>query len=483
MDRKYNVLCLDGGGVGGVLTAKSVCMIEKELQTKLAKELKKKTGLKETSLLAQLKAASNKDEWDNKWTDEQKFADDCRIHYFFDLFAGTSAGGLLTVAYLLPNDTSSKRKLDDTIPNQETHFETTEEVLVKYQELMKKAFVKRWLEKALLELFPEIPSQWSKIILLVFYNSFYEDEKVKEALEKSGLDLRSKKLSQLMGPCVIVAHDTSRAGEKGRWRFCQHRSALEKNGELKDCKVKGCKLEDGKLKDCKLEACKLKNCKLSGEDFWLDHVCRATSSAPAYFPPIEAESLEPEKEFHRFVDGGVYANNPSLMAYKEIRDLDDENGNPENMNVLSIGTGSYVPYQTEGDARKRLLLQLRWWFSLLIHNQMSNAHTVMRSIFRDYWRKGHYFRLDVTFDDPKLDEIDNANPKHLERLIKIAEDKMCCMKEKRKKLLDNCLNKIVEEKVARIEDRVAGRDIENPIYTSLNKKLLDCALPKGKTDN
>ena len=469
MDRKYNILCLDGGGVGGVLTAKLICIIEKKLQDRLVERLKAEKLKEKTDLLAELKAKTPKDEWKNEWTNERNFADHCRIHYFFDLFAGASAGGLLTVAYLLPDDTSSKQKPDDTIPNQETHFETTEEVLVKYQELMEKAFVKSWLEKGLSVLVPKKARRWSKAVLLVLFNSFYKGERVEQALEESGLDLRSKKLSELMGPCVIVAHDTSKPGEKGRWRFCQHRpalSALKKDRELEDCKLKDCKLKNGKLKDCKLR----------GEDFWLDDVCRATSSAPAYFPPVEATSIEGKE--HRFVDGGVYANNPSLMAYKEIRDLDDENGDPENMHVLSIGTGSYVLSQTKEQARKHLFCQLRWWISLLIHNQMSNAHTVMRSILRDYRDEGHYFRLDVTYDKRELAEIDKADTKHLEYLKQFAKNEMDSMDKDRKDKLDKCLYEIVEEKVRRIKDRVAGKDIENPIYTSLNKK---CVLLKEKT--
>jgi len=41
---------------------------------------------------------------------------------------------------------------------------------------------------------------------------------------------------------------------------------------------------------------------------------RATSAAPWYFDPIEVPTVTPNGVWHnRFVDGGLQANNPSLL--------------------------------------------------------------------------------------------------------------------------------------------------------------------------
>lgn len=55
---------------------------------------------------------------------------------------------------------------------------------------------------------------------------------------------------------------------------------------------------------------------------------RATSAAPTYFKPYE-------KGKHIWIDGGLYMNNPSLVAYRRAREL----WPGEEYEIVSIGTG------------------------------------------------------------------------------------------------------------------------------------------------
>ena len=70
-------------------------------------------------------------------------------------------------------------------------------------------------------------------------------------------------------------------------------------------------------------------------------VLRATTAAPTYFPPAHIKNDKTGKEMI-VIDGGVYANNPSMCAYAECRRL-TINGikapKAKDMLVLSIGTG------------------------------------------------------------------------------------------------------------------------------------------------
>ena len=67
-------------------------------------------------------------------------------------------------------------------------------------------------------------------------------------------------------------------------------------------------------------------------------VCRATSSAPFYFPPYE----------DRFVDGGVMANNPTLAAMTEIFNQAEREGKEMKIGlVVSLGTGVIPPTDRE----------------------------------------------------------------------------------------------------------------------------------------
>jgi hypothetical protein len=69
-------------------------------------------------------------------------------------------------------------------------------------------------------------------------------------------------------------------------------------------------------------------------DFHLDGIACATSAAPTFFPP--AELFNRLNERFVMIDGGVFANNPTMAAVVEARRL----YNPPKYLVVSIGTGS-----------------------------------------------------------------------------------------------------------------------------------------------
>ena len=75
-------------------------------------------------------------------------------------------------------------------------------------------------------------------------------------------------------------------------------------------------------------------------NFYIKDIARATSAAPTYFEisKIKSES----NKYYPLIDGGVFANNPALCAYAEVRNKfsDEENKiSASDMLILSIGTG------------------------------------------------------------------------------------------------------------------------------------------------
>lgn len=98
-------------------------------------------------------------------------------------------------------------------------------------------------------------------------------------------------------------------------------------------------------------------------DYQRDHkmaaweVCRATSAAPTYFMPHERNG-------RGFVDGGLWANNPILVAVTEALSAYDIA--PHQLRVLSIGTGNH-PYDISlKQARGGL-----WHWKMLVEGAMS----------------------------------------------------------------------------------------------------------------
>ncbi|HSF73610.1 MAG TPA: patatin-like phospholipase family protein [Microcoleus sp.] len=57
--------------------------------------------------------------------------------------------------------------------------------------------------------------------------------------------------------------------------------------------------------------------KYPAEDYFIKDIARATSAAPSYFELSKIYSLT--KESYALIDGGVFANNPALCVYAEVR--------------------------------------------------------------------------------------------------------------------------------------------------------------------
>ena len=81
-------------------------------------------------------------------------------------------------------------------------------------------------------------------------------------------------------------------------------------------------------------------------NYLLWEVCRATSAAPTYFPPMR---LLGDGAPGALVDGGVFANNPALCAW--VDGHEGINADSDVM-ILSLGTGS-VPHPVTFDRARR----------------------------------------------------------------------------------------------------------------------------------
>ncbi|MDR3297407.1 MAG: patatin-like phospholipase family protein, partial [Prevotellaceae bacterium] len=75
-------------------------------------------------------------------------------------------------------------------------------------------------------------------------------------------------------------------------------------------------------------------------NYYLRDVARATSAAPTYFQPAEVRSLG--DAVSHLIDGGIFANNPTLCAWIEAHKSDFgfcKNPTADDLFILSVGTG------------------------------------------------------------------------------------------------------------------------------------------------
>jgi uncharacterized protein len=193
------------------------------------------------------------------------------------------------------------------------------------------------------------------------------------------------KLSELLKPCLMTAYDIERRAAKF---FTQHDAASNRK-----------------------------------DDFALCDVARATSAAPTYFEPALIASFTGVR--YALADGGVFANNPALCAYAEVRAHSLSSAAPNgplptarDIAFLSLGTGSVEkPYPYE-DAKN--WGALGWVIPVLDIMLSGVSETVdyqLRQIFEGENVAKQYLRVEGTLSKKTNPDLDDASPENLQALL------------------------------------------------------------------
>ncbi len=163
-------------------------------------------------------------------------------------------------------------------------------------------------------------------------------------------------------------------------------------------------------------------------DFMVRDVARATSAAPTYFEPARIHSRSGQT-FH-LIDGGVFANNPSLCAYAEARKLKfsqllgraDKPDHPtaSDMLMISIGTGTVKKPYSFSDLESAG--QLEWIHPVIDILMSGNSETVdyqLRQVYKTLPapEMGNYHRLEPSLREamPEMDLADTINLENLKQ--------------------------------------------------------------------
>ncbi len=209
-----------------------------------------------------------------------------------------------------------------------------------------------------------------------------------ERYEAAGLErlindrVGNLKLSQLIKPCLITAYDVTQRQAKF---FTQHDA-----------------LNDPE------------------QDYSIKMVARATSAAPTYFEAMPFENGCSSA----YVDGGLFANNPTMCAYVEAYNKLEGQPTVENMVILSLGTGRFeisYPYQSVKD------WGMVQWIRPLIDIMMSGvSETVdyqMKQLFTAHDCCDSYLRLqtDIKLNEKEMSKLDNVTPENLDQLLARGE--------------------------------------------------------------
>jgi patatin-like phospholipase/acyl hydrolase len=164
----------------------------------------------------------------------------------------------------------------------------------------------------------------------------------------------------------------------------------------------------------------------------------ATSAAPTYFPPALIRELEPagpglERRTFSLVDGGLFANNPALIAYTEAKKVFPW---AARFVIASLGTGiSDTPYRHD-DIR-------RWGFvdwvsphhnvpllAMMMDGQSDSAVEMLENLDRVGLFR---FDIDVEHAHTRMDDASPANVEYLtalgDRLAEREGEKLAALAE------------------------------------------------------
>lgn len=275
---------------------------------------------------------------------------DARISDFFDLMAGTSTGGILTCMYLAPAEAAAP-----DAPRRPKF--TAQDAVNLYIQNGKQIF--------------SIPLLRRMFNVFGLIEAKFPVNNIEKIIKKYLGDL---KLSDALKPCLVTAYEIFQR----KTVFFNMANTLTSNTR----------------------------------DFYLRDVARATSAAPTYFRPAEIHSTYGEPLY--LVDGGVFANNPSMCAYAEARasqfshilNRSDKPDYPNatEMILISIGTGSQGdPYPYSKAKNWGVVGWLRPLINILMSGNSETVHYQLKQMFgaADPANTKYYFRLEPTVGTAK----------------------------------------------------------------------------------
>ncbi|XP_030538857.1 patatin-like protein 1 [Rhodamnia argentea] len=176
-------------------------------------------------------------------------------------------------------------------------------------------------------------------------------------------------------------------------------------------------------------------------DAQVSDICIGTSAAPTYLPAHYFKKEDKDGRVHEFnlIDGGMVANNPTLVAISEVtKQLLKEH--PDFLDikppmdytrllVISLGTGSDTS-ELKYDAKKASKWGLLSWLYENNSSPLIDVYTKASAdivdyhncvVFRAYKSEDNYLRINDDTLKGTLSSVDTSTKENLEGLVKVGE--------------------------------------------------------------
>ncbi|WP_264551705.1 CBASS cGAMP-activated phospholipase [Flavobacterium sp. N2038] len=152
-------------------------------------------------------------------------------------------------------------------------------------------------------------------------------------------------------------------------------------------------------------------------DLLMTDVALATSAAPTYFPVAQLE----KHDNRQYIDGGIWANNPSLIGYTEAKKYFIGDGKYNNIQLLSLSSLN-IGNKLKPFARKRRSF-IGW------RSRLFDLTLVAQSEFVDLFLSSlHSERADLDYYRINSAKVESSHVKHIE-LDRAKKNSIALMKQ------------------------------------------------------
>lgn len=290
---------------------------------------------------------------------------DARIADYFDIIVGTSTGGILGCYYLMPDPSDPSK----------SRFSAQQALNV-------------YVEKGY-EIFNKSKKNGLLGLRQLFDATRYNPHNLEQIFKE---ELGDVKLHELVKPCIVTTYDMVE-GSSFFFSSTDHPS---------------------------------------WRNFYVRDVLRSTSAAPTYFPPaiIKNLAIKDEKKATMVnIDGGVFANNPALCAYAEVRskrnNIFGNDIKSDQMMMLSIGTGA-IPATYEPSKKPGEWGVIKWAKSapeIMMDGALDTVNYQIKKIFGVEDKKEYsdnFIRVDYPVElrknEPYSPDMSDASPENIKKL-------------------------------------------------------------------
>lgn len=147
-------------------------------------------------------------------------------------------------------------------------------------------------------------------------------------------------------------------------------------------------------------------------DFFMVDAALATTAVPTYYPPANVVSADKSQRKYCLVDGGIFCINPAMSALTEARKMMPD----AEYIILSLGTGTQTEeYRTEAMSRWGFFNWIAPWLGVPLISAVGEGQRISTTHMLKKYPKVELYRFDIELEKGK-GRIDDGSAENLKYL-------------------------------------------------------------------